>query len=460
MDLTRYEELLSAYLDRELSPDERAAVDRLLDQSSEARERLRELEATSRFVRSQPRHQLTVGFAESVIDRLRSESLLRPAPIAPQPTRRRNAWWVGAPMAAAATLLIALGIWNYRPGNTTLPALPTPSPSNLADSSISSEPLDQLADLNVVEIHGPGGEKQFELFVLTRTTEPNTLKCILADSQVPEASKSESVAEMNEPAESQSGDRLAIVASHEQLEQLRRLREQSDDQSGGDFPLVEIVTDMALDEIRLARVGSDSRLSGITGDQELFAARGSRRSDDRAELAEGLRSQSLPASTGVPPSEPGTGRRAVEAPGPAVAMGKEKQSVDQPAASSLVAVPVGSGFPLLLPKTGSGETVAHRSEAGLAAKSPAPGSSPTTKSAEGLLDRTRKVPQITQITEQQPVPAAQATDKHAVPSRSAPDRSESLAKGRAPERPGSRPARPDDKEPRVHVLLRFGNRPE
>src|SRR5437867_2966861 len=112
MDPERHDELLTAYLDRELPPDERAAMDRLLEKSPEARQRLHELETTSRFLRNVPRQELGASIAESVLERLQRESLLRPAPMAPR--RRSHRWqtWAGGAMAMAASLLLA--VWGMR----------------------------------------------------------------------------------------------------------------------------------------------------------------------------------------------------------------------------------------------------------------------------------------------------------------------------------------------------------
>src|SRR5262245_14763670 len=116
MEYPRSDELLSAYLDRELSPDERAAMDRLLEKSPEARERLRELEITSRLVRRLPHQGVEPDLADGVLDRLRSESLLRPAPVEPVRRSPHVSWRISAPLAAAASIFAA--VWLFQSGQS------------------------------------------------------------------------------------------------------------------------------------------------------------------------------------------------------------------------------------------------------------------------------------------------------------------------------------------------------
>src|SRR3990172_9296929 len=113
MGMEHQDELLSAYLDRELSPDERATVDRLLVNAPEARRSLQELEATSRFLRGLPRRPAP-DLADDITARLRNEALLRPEPQASRPRARRRIWWVGAPLAAAAAFVLAVRLGSDR----------------------------------------------------------------------------------------------------------------------------------------------------------------------------------------------------------------------------------------------------------------------------------------------------------------------------------------------------------
>ncbi len=62
------QDLLSAYLDGELSPAERERVERLLEQSPKARQELRELEQVGELLRQLPRESLPITFASELLD--------------------------------------------------------------------------------------------------------------------------------------------------------------------------------------------------------------------------------------------------------------------------------------------------------------------------------------------------------------------------------------------------------
>ena len=153
MDRERQKELLTAYLDRELSPDERAAVERSLENSAEARMCLHELELTSRFLRRLPARPLEADFADGVLDRLQRESLLRPEPEAPKRSNRRMIWWMSGPLAAAAVLLLA--VWLNRephPDPGVAPSFITslPIPPATRDQSMAATTSEQLADKDIL----------------------------------------------------------------------------------------------------------------------------------------------------------------------------------------------------------------------------------------------------------------------------------------------------------------------
>lgn len=61
------EELLSAYIDGELSPEERAMVEQQLDASAELRQVVDDLRNVSEQVKSLPRHKVDSGFADRVV---------------------------------------------------------------------------------------------------------------------------------------------------------------------------------------------------------------------------------------------------------------------------------------------------------------------------------------------------------------------------------------------------------
>ena len=471
MDPVRYDELLSACLDRELSLDERATVERLLEQSSEARERLHDLEFTSRFMRNLPARQLAADFADSVIDRLRNESLLRPEPMPAQPTRRRNVWWVGTPLAAAAAILFALlGIWNYQGGQRFSPSARNPIDGHASTSSfpeagpaIPSTFANQWEACEVVEIRGPTGEKQFELLVLAMATEPNTIRCVLAESRDREPVKSAPTAPQNEPEAPEGPTTLAIVADQKQLDQLQGLLAQSRDGTGTASPMVDIVTDMELDRIRLAAVGPETRMAGRAGNQEPLAEREAFKIDARPDLAGVSRSQSPPSPADKQQGDSAIVRRARGMPQPpAGAPSKDEQM----ASVRVVVLPVGGGLPLVIPTASAGEPIAQRSDATLAEKKAASAGPAGLSGAATLQDRDQRVHRIKEINNiPQHSAAAPATATPSVPQRSTAGHVENLAKAKQQPAalPGSRSPRPADSElpRRVEVLLRFrSDRPE
>lgn len=128
------DELLSAYLDDELSPEERARVEERLATDPAARQLLEQLRALSQAVQGLPRESLGTGFRDSIVRRAEQASrttkiaatasaLPAPAPSSSATTQPRSAeptWtfgrsrrgWVWAAMAVAAGLLIMV----FQPG--------------------------------------------------------------------------------------------------------------------------------------------------------------------------------------------------------------------------------------------------------------------------------------------------------------------------------------------------------
>lgn len=469
MDQAHYDELLSAYLDRELSPDERATVDRLLEKSVEARERLHDLEVTSRFMRAQPQLQLGVDFADGVIDRLRSESLIRPAPAEPKPILRRNVWWVGAPLAAAATLLVAVGVWNYQSGHGDLSRAPDRF-NGVASESFTPEPGSAVASIDrgqwekgdIVEIRGPTGEKQFELFVV-KAIEPNTLKCILAESRDSDPIGSDATTPYNEPAGPTAVTTLVMEADQEQLDQLHGLLALSNDGAGAAFHLVDIVTDTEPERIRVTGVGLQTRLPGLGGNQASFAAREPDKMDDETGAGELRKDRASPAFAAKQLSETPNARRMQSGAQPPASPPTKEERM---ASLQRNILPMNSGLPLAMPEATDGESASVRSEAALAEKKVHAAGTVALKSAAALQDRGQQVPvRIKQMDVKQQVSealnAATATDS----KRNTPGRVKELAESKPAERPapGLRTSRQVDKEPqrRVEVLLRFRNdRPE
>ena len=96
------DELLSAYVDGELTDDERATLEQRLRDDPGAREMVAELSAVSRTLRSVPKHALGADLREVVLRQAVVHA--KPAPVEIGGTRR----WAWAAMALAAALLLAV----------------------------------------------------------------------------------------------------------------------------------------------------------------------------------------------------------------------------------------------------------------------------------------------------------------------------------------------------------------
>lgn len=114
----RFEELVSAYLDGELSSDERAFVEQQLAQSDEYRQLYQQLQRQHEQLQSLPRHRLSADFSDKLVKRLEALKATQPAPATGAAGRktsrpsggRRFTWNVvlGIASTIAAGLLIAM----------------------------------------------------------------------------------------------------------------------------------------------------------------------------------------------------------------------------------------------------------------------------------------------------------------------------------------------------------------
>lgn len=136
----RYRQLLTAYVDDELSSRQRRHVARLLRRSPEARELLLKLQADAQALRQLPRPVLPADFAEPVLHTI-AERRLKPGQrrIASIPSPSS---WVAplASWAAAASVLLILGMASYLyfaaslpqpPGTEMAKKEPAPPPTTL-----------------------------------------------------------------------------------------------------------------------------------------------------------------------------------------------------------------------------------------------------------------------------------------------------------------------------------------
>jgi hypothetical protein len=105
-------QLLSAYVDGELSARQREAATRLLEQYAEAREFLRQLEADAAALRRLPHRRLGPEFPQKILDRIGDHRLHRErrARLARSPAYPT---WVGAAAAAAVLFVVGVGTTIY-----------------------------------------------------------------------------------------------------------------------------------------------------------------------------------------------------------------------------------------------------------------------------------------------------------------------------------------------------------
>jgi anti-sigma factor RsiW len=143
------EDLLSAYVDGEATPEERAVVERELATSPEWRAVLAELEDTRSLLRGLPARDAPDGFWTDLLapdDAGEGGGAgAPPAPPASLDTRRKRrtriAGWVAGAAAAAAVLAVVL----VPRESTVKPPVASLVTSHAARSSVSDEPVSQLA---------------------------------------------------------------------------------------------------------------------------------------------------------------------------------------------------------------------------------------------------------------------------------------------------------------------------
>lgn len=133
------EELLSAYLDGEATPDERALVERRLEASAEWRPVLAEVRATRELLLALPVREAPTGFWDSVL-----QPDIAP-PVALETTRRRRgkqviSWLAGAAAAAAIAAVV------FVPDQSRVkPAVASLVSRHAVRSSVTEEPVSKLA---------------------------------------------------------------------------------------------------------------------------------------------------------------------------------------------------------------------------------------------------------------------------------------------------------------------------
>src|SRR5208337_2279246 len=110
----RTTQLLTAYIDGELSARQRKQVTRMLQKSAEARRLLKKMRQDSNILRKLPRRKMKIqDLSGSVMGTIAMRGLKLPIPLpSPQRTpRHRIPLWVG--LAAAAAVFLVVGIASY-----------------------------------------------------------------------------------------------------------------------------------------------------------------------------------------------------------------------------------------------------------------------------------------------------------------------------------------------------------
>jgi hypothetical protein len=140
--MTRFtDELLSAYLDGEVTTEERAAVEAQLAASEADRRLLEELQALRGEFQSLPKATVTEGFADRVVRAAvaakEREAQVTPASAAPAKRSLHWAYWAAAAALGLAVCAVVIG-QNWRPNNNNVVEGPgAPQEPTLAERLIA-----------------------------------------------------------------------------------------------------------------------------------------------------------------------------------------------------------------------------------------------------------------------------------------------------------------------------------
>lgn len=141
------DELLSAYLDGELTAAEHQQVEARLAASETDRQLLAELRSLRGEVASLPRMRVDGNFADRVVRAALAAQIADvppPLEVAPSPPKRSSRWiYAAAALAAAASLLIAIQPWRSAPTSNSIVAIATNQ--NLIDALRSAAPSEGQA---------------------------------------------------------------------------------------------------------------------------------------------------------------------------------------------------------------------------------------------------------------------------------------------------------------------------
>ena len=141
-------DVLSAYLDGELTDAERAAVDARLEVSAEWRDELAEVRAARDALRGLPEPEAPAGFWDAVHARVAADDddqvddeVVVPITAAPSHPRRRWAWVAAS--AAAVAAVVAIVVVPHR--NEVQPNVAAVVAQHGAQGSDNGDPVSMLA---------------------------------------------------------------------------------------------------------------------------------------------------------------------------------------------------------------------------------------------------------------------------------------------------------------------------
>jgi anti-sigma factor RsiW len=132
----RVTQLLTAYIDGELSSRKRRAVDRLLRKSSEARNLLNKMQQDSMILRHLPRKKMRADLSKTVLTTLDLRGIKLPTPPSmplPGPGPRASRW----PILAAILVLLGIGAGSYFYFSSTAPPRKAP-PTTSAPAKVET----------------------------------------------------------------------------------------------------------------------------------------------------------------------------------------------------------------------------------------------------------------------------------------------------------------------------------
>jgi hypothetical protein len=106
-------QLLTAFVDGELSQRQRKAVMRVLHKSSEARELVRQLQENAHKIKQLPRRKLEPSLVDAVMQAIAEQKAMPAQPAAPRIVRRRWLPYVAAAMAASLVIgVVSIFAWR------------------------------------------------------------------------------------------------------------------------------------------------------------------------------------------------------------------------------------------------------------------------------------------------------------------------------------------------------------